>query len=562
MSEKSFKLCLTMAGAVSAGAYTAGVLDELFHVLDLWEQEKQKNAALGTDHPDYDHSIPMHEVSLEVMSGASAGGIAAALSLQKILDASYEAMEDNKILKECWVTMADDDHSGTLEKLLNSSDLKCRQTPSSLLNGKPINDLANRHFKPLKNVKRPSWVSEQAELLLTTTNLDGLQIDIGFNGADKKDQGHAMTQHSSVFRFKLGEQNNTKENPAEADYYTIDLTRETAIDYLKNAALSTSAFPIGLPSKKAELPHKPYLKFDAYLKGEETLNWKVEWPRTFDSIDGGLLNNEPYGWGVKILGENCKTELKENRYAVIMIDPLPSSKPKTKDPSISGIFKTAMAMFKALRNEVMMNQEGIVQAIALKDRTRFLIAPKKSTDNLKLDAKNNYVLASAPLSGFAGFIEKKRRAHDYELGRKNCRDFLRFHLCLPLEMVAERLGIDPNDAMMLRFGINPDKEQPVAENPFFPIIPDIRLRKACKNDTLPQFTNANEYLDHPEFDPKKFREDYGKLLNKRLNRLAGGVIKNIFLYLLFIVLGKRKVKKVIYDTINIELDSQHTAPDE
>lgn len=549
-----------MAGAVSAGAYTAGVLDELFHVLDLWEQQKQKNAALGTDHPDYDHSVPMHEVSLEVMSGASAGGIAAALSLQKLLDASYEALDDNKLLKECWVTMADDARSNTLEKLLDSSDLKCRQTPSSLLNGKPVNDLANRHFKPLSNLKRPSWVSERAELLLTTTNLEGLQINIGFNGADNKDQGHSMTQHSSVFRFKLGEQNNSKENTAESDYYSIDLTREIAVDYLKNAALSTSAFPIGLPTKKAELPHKPYLKFHTYLKGEESLNWKVEWPRTFDSIDGGLLNNEPYGWGVKILGENCKTELKENRYAVIMIDPLPSTSPKSKKDSISGIFKTGINMFKALRNEVMMNQEGIVQAIALKDRTRFLIAPKKSTDHLNFDTKKSHILASAPLSGFAGFIEKKRRAHDYELGRKNCRDFLRFHLCLPLELVSERLGLEPNDRMMLRFGINPDKNQPVASNPFFPIIPDVRLQKACKNDTLPQYSQANNYPDHPGFDPKKFRKDYGVLLNKRLNKLAGGAIKNIFLYLLFIVFGKRKLRKVIYDTINSELDSPNTTP--
>ena len=35
---------LTMAGAVSAGCYTAGVLDYLFEILDLWERAKKGEA--------------------------------------------------------------------------------------------------------------------------------------------------------------------------------------------------------------------------------------------------------------------------------------------------------------------------------------------------------------------------------------------------------------------------------------------------------------------------------------------------------------------------------------
>ena len=48
-----FKICLTMAGAVSAGAFTAGVMDYLLETLELWEQAKIKNRSLGADHPDY-----------------------------------------------------------------------------------------------------------------------------------------------------------------------------------------------------------------------------------------------------------------------------------------------------------------------------------------------------------------------------------------------------------------------------------------------------------------------------------------------------------------------------
>lgn len=45
-NENTFKLCITMAGAVSAGAYTAGVLDYLIETLDLWEKARKKTENL------------------------------------------------------------------------------------------------------------------------------------------------------------------------------------------------------------------------------------------------------------------------------------------------------------------------------------------------------------------------------------------------------------------------------------------------------------------------------------------------------------------------------------
>jgi hypothetical protein len=59
----AFKIGINMAGAISAGAYTAGVLDFLIEALDQWEAAKQRG-----------DMVPRHEVSLDVFSGASAGG--------------------------------------------------------------------------------------------------------------------------------------------------------------------------------------------------------------------------------------------------------------------------------------------------------------------------------------------------------------------------------------------------------------------------------------------------------------------------------------------------------
>ncbi len=48
-TEPTFEIGLTMAGAVSAGAYSGGVLDFLLQALDAWEQEKQHDADAVTE---------------------------------------------------------------------------------------------------------------------------------------------------------------------------------------------------------------------------------------------------------------------------------------------------------------------------------------------------------------------------------------------------------------------------------------------------------------------------------------------------------------------------------
>ena len=64
--DNPFEIGLVMAGAVSAGAYTAGVCDFVIQALDDWYAAFPSNS-------------PPHQVRLKVASGASAGGINAAI---------------------------------------------------------------------------------------------------------------------------------------------------------------------------------------------------------------------------------------------------------------------------------------------------------------------------------------------------------------------------------------------------------------------------------------------------------------------------------------------------
>src|SRR4051794_41980263 len=96
---KGFEIGLVMSGAVSAGAYTAGVIDFLIQALDQWHQGKR-----GTD-----ARCPRHDVSLKVMAGTSAGGMSAAIAAAQLGEAHTPATDqrppgpsDNK-LYESWV---------------------------------------------------------------------------------------------------------------------------------------------------------------------------------------------------------------------------------------------------------------------------------------------------------------------------------------------------------------------------------------------------------------------------------------------------------------------------
>jgi predicted acylesterase/phospholipase RssA len=74
-----FYLGLNMAGTVSAGAYTAGVIDFLVEAMDAWYTERKHQVQqFGTSYDLW--TIPPHELELDVMAGASGGGITAALA--------------------------------------------------------------------------------------------------------------------------------------------------------------------------------------------------------------------------------------------------------------------------------------------------------------------------------------------------------------------------------------------------------------------------------------------------------------------------------------------------
>jgi len=214
-TKEPFHIAITMAGAVSAGAYTGGVIDYLFETLDSWQKAKDKNLEIQEKHPadflekGYDPSVPMHDIIVEVMSGASAGGMTASIATLGLHEGIHPLNEDNpkgdhNKLYESWVKMVDEeDGKNTLSQMLTNSDLESDGEVRSVLNSEVIEKIGKNAAK-LKQVKDrlPAYMSEDFDIILTISNLRGLKFVIDFEGSGAS-TGTAITMHSGFLRYKI-----------------------------------------------------------------------------------------------------------------------------------------------------------------------------------------------------------------------------------------------------------------------------------------------------------------------------------------------------------------------
>ena len=531
-----------MAGAVSAGAYSAGVLDYLLETLELWEEAKSTNRARGINHPDYDHSIPMHHVEIDVLSGSSAGGICGSLAFLAMSDKNFTSCNKhntsgkNNLFYSSWVDMGDLPESTTVDKLLGNEDLREYKEVRSLLNSDVIDALANdaiclREAKPV-----PAYASKSLDVILTTTNLRGNNFLVDFDGNDKNStKGTVITNHEGFFRYKMKNDLYSEGIPKNETelYYVLDLQKERDLQYLKEATLSTAAFPIGLKARDITISAEYIKRYPLYLfnkaKGITPLLPEGNL-YSFTSVDGGVINNEPYGVGLKILKEKNPEHIEKDRYAVIMIDPFPNKDNDT--PKIgTDILSVAGGLFKALRNQVMFNQDGILEALNLSTRTKFLIEPIRKIEKNGIWGRPLSDLASAPIGGFAGFLSRDFRHHDFHLGRKNCQAFLRHYFAMPVEDAEARLGEIPTDKMKARFQFSEPPMDPNGKK-FYPIIPDMRMLENFSNtgDVATYGDDANiPDIPYPKMNFSAFEIRYKEKIKDRIGMLVKYQIKNGFL---------------------------------
>jgi predicted acylesterase/phospholipase RssA len=199
----TFKIGLCLAGAVSAGAYSAGVIDYLLEALEEWEKRKITDP----------ENTPKHQIEISGIGGASAGGITG-LILASMLDENWspvkkvdhieDSFSENK-LYNAWVDM---EENNMMKKLL---EIENHNSCDSLLNSDFIDRLANKILTSHSNINfsRP-FISDHVKVFVTLTNLRGMDFNIAFKSNTQKGENYIVTSHNDYACFKVSKNQNNQ----------------------------------------------------------------------------------------------------------------------------------------------------------------------------------------------------------------------------------------------------------------------------------------------------------------------------------------------------------------
>lgn len=520
--ENIFVVGLAMAGAVSAGAYTAGVLDTLFRALDDHERRFQAGEV-------------DHQVVLKAISGASAGGICAAIAAAGLVQGvvAFDPHDPFRpglpLLHELWVErikLTD----GTDRGLLGGGDLGrdadgVDRPVTSILDSTHIDDEAAALVAQVERGADEAglgYIAGELDLFLTTTNLMGVTYEVDF-GSGKDGHGHVMASHGNVEHFRLTGLGRTPWRSAWLDRWGDggialpaprargarigfgDIFRDalpSAWARLVRAAVASGAFPVGLSARRLDVgadelrnrawpvdtdPQtrrpEPVLPMAPAVEGGEP---EAVTHLGYVAVDGGVANNEPFElarFAIRDLDPSADTwrlaanprgALAANR-AVIMIDPFPEG-PEMMLASAdaagrrreSGVLFTLRRLLPSLINQARFKPMELLAATDCTIHSRFLIAPSRTTpQGVKL--RGAMAVASGFLGGFGGFFNRVFREHDYRLGQHNCRSFLNKYFVIDSEnaVFAGRTDLLPGAA------------------------PGMRRILQVADDALPDFVDAN-----------------------------------------------------------------------
>lgn len=418
-----FEIGLVMAGAVSAGAYTAGVMDYLLEVLDTWQKEKDNN----------NPSVPQHDVLIKVMTGASAGGMTTAITVAELFRQKKSAPpikneENESLIYQAWVKKID------ITKLLRTTDLDYSANIKSLFDSTAIDAIANEVINP---ENPPQWkpipyIDPELKLYLTLSNLRGLPYEFKLKGQTGFPYG--MTDHSDYQYIEVCEKT------TEADWRK-----------LRNAAIATGAFPVGLASRLIERDTDEYkiriAKDGRDISGLMKVPNEQNEPYNFVAVDGGTLNNEPLELARSVwekMDDEDKSEInsykkyiekkaevsaemvkqtESKKYALLLIDPFPDLADigKNATETDTSLINIVGPIIGALRAQSLFKMEELLRAGDEDSNDRYLISPIRYT-NTNTKALN--AIACGFFGGFGGFLAEEFREHDYQLGRRNCQRFL------------------------------------------------------------------------------------------------------------------------------------------
>lgn len=450
--DGTFHLGINMAGAVSAGAYTAGALDFLMEAIEQWYTAQKT-----------DPTVPQHKLSIDVFSGASAGGMCAAIAAVMV-QGSFEHIwnaDDPKVqgttnrFYESWVNMIG------INPLLEQRDLGHDKPIVSLLDCTVIDEIAAYAINP-GPANPPPYISPSLNLFLSLSNVRTIPYVLDSASASRTDDINSDEERVAFYADRLQFETVRGESrplSPRAKPLPVGQPGAGAWPLLQEAAKATGAVPIALaprklPRDREDYMHSPWLPLTALNPPPSPPAWGVGDETNIDLlyVDGGMTDNDPFELAHDYLAIHNPDALPDpetgqlrNRKeperancAVLTIAPFPATcefEEKFDFKKNSGIAGMLPNLITVLISQSRFLGESLTSVMGGTSSSRFVLAPSDT------GRPSKKALQCGLVGAFGGFFERGFRAHDYQLGRRNCQRFLQEHFAVAHENPIIKMGL-------------------------------------------------------------------------------------------------------------------------
>jgi hypothetical protein len=270
------RLAITIAGAVSLGSYEAGVLYEVIEAL------RQHNEDPRTS----DHE----KIEIDVLTGASAGGMTATIAAQKLLF-NAPALRDpvKNSFRQPWVDDID------IDDMLHYT--QGEDEFASIFSSALIGRIADKHLlarydtNPPPAQQRHPAAAQTIRLGLALSNLNGVDYERTLDN-DRGTFTYTRFQDELLVALSANSDNRPTWEP------------------LRTAALSCGAFPFAFRLVELIRSNVDYQQFHYFVPFQPTPPGTAKHAYT----DGGLFQNEPLGIAKHFVDEIDNHQNEETRF--------------------------------------------------------------------------------------------------------------------------------------------------------------------------------------------------------------------------------------------------------
>ena len=515
----ALEIGISLTGTVSAGAYTAGVVDFLLEALEEWDKQMQADQSqFGNDRSKW--TVPWHQVIVKGLSGASGGGVTTGLILNclgknvphvvKPPDPTVGGTGNDFF--DAWVLQLG------IEQLLDTEDLSQNKV-QSLLNANAIPNIADKILQRSNfgsTNKRP-YIDPHLFAVITVANLAGIPVAITYQ--DPLSHTVVYYKHTDHMMIELSQDGTQAHN--ESYVLPFDLNNpnfDAGYAQLRALCLATCAFP-------AAFKAQPLTQLISIYKMRNDGNIWDQFPgKTYSFLcaDGGIFNTEPFQLLDDQMGPR-QPEAKNLSRAIISVAPLELFDPANVKPNADDSLLTVLPeVATGLREDALTNDEQIAKAFDETDYSRYIIAPTRTSTPTAND-RLSPAITGTTLGTFGAFLSKDFRVHDFFLGRRNAQQFLRNHFTIPVSSMSQNPIFQdeaPFIGSTLQQFLSADSN---GQRNYFPIIP--LCGTAAADQYFPTWPTAKGYSISSIQDLLTQRVD--KLLSLTQDALKLGWLSNL-----------------------------------